>query len=71
MTGSVHSFLRGCLKLVRNEQAITELQLIIDQSQPSSSVSSTQRAVHNITDIQEREERCDSQRRLENLKWMR
>ena len=32
MTGSVHSFLRSCLKLVRNEQAITELQCIIDQS---------------------------------------
>ena len=49
MTGSVHSFLRSCLKLVRNEQAITEIQHIIDQSQPSSSMSSTQRVVHNIT----------------------
>ena len=49
MTGSVHSFLRSCLKLVRNEQAITKLQRIIDQCQPSSSVSSTQRFVHNIT----------------------
>ena len=48
MTGSVHSFLQSCLKLIRNEQAITELQRIIDQSQPSSSVSSTQRDVHNI-----------------------
>ena len=26
MAGSVHSFLWSCLKLVRNEQAITELQ---------------------------------------------
>ena len=34
---------------MRNEQAIGELQHIIDQCQPSSSVSSTQRAVHNIT----------------------
>ena len=49
MTGSVHSFLWSCLKLVRNEQAITELQRIIDQYQPSSSASSTQRALHNIT----------------------
>ena len=48
MTGSVHSFLWSCLKLVRNEQSITELQRIIDQSQPYSSVSSTQCAVHNI-----------------------
>ena len=48
MTGSVQSFLRSCLKLVRNEQAIGELQHIIDQCQPSSSLSSTQRAVHNI-----------------------
>ena len=49
MTGSVHSFLRSCLKLVRNEQAIMELQHIIDQSHPSSFVSSTQCAIHNIT----------------------
>ena len=48
MAGSVYSFLRSCLKLVRNEQAITKLQRIIDQSQPSSSVSSTQHVVHNI-----------------------
>ena len=49
MTGSVHSFLQSCLKLIRNEQAITELQRIIDQCQPSSSATSTQRALHNIT----------------------
>ena len=49
MTGSVHSFLRSRLKLVRNEQAIIELQRIIDQYQPSSSVSSTPHAIHNIT----------------------
>ena len=36
------------MKLVRNEKAIRELQRIIDQCQPSSSVSSAQRAVHNI-----------------------
>ena len=36
------------MKLVRNEKAITELQRIIDQYPPSSSVSSAQRAVHNI-----------------------
>ena len=46
--GSVQSFLRSCLKLVRNENAIGELQRIIDQCQPSSSMSSEQRAVHNI-----------------------
>ena len=49
MTGNVHSFLQSCLKLVRNEQAIGEIQRIIDQCQPSSSVSSTHRVVHNIT----------------------
>ena len=48
MAGSVQSFLRSCLKLVRNEKAIEELQRIIDQCQPSSSMSSAQRAVHNI-----------------------
>ena len=49
MTGSVQSFLRSCLKLVRNEKAIGELQRIIDQYQQSSSVSSMQCVVHNIT----------------------
>ena len=49
MIGSVHSFLRSCLKLVRNEQAIIEPQRIVDQCQPSSSMSSTQCAVHNIS----------------------
>ena len=49
MAGSVYSFLQSCLKLVRNEQAITELQRIVNQCQPSSSVSSTQRVVHNIS----------------------
>ena len=48
MTGSVQSFLQSCLKLVRNEKAIGELQRIIYQYQQSSSVSSMQRAVHNI-----------------------
>ena len=48
MTGSVHSFLRSCLKLVINEQAIREIQRIIDQCQPSSSMSSTQPSIHNI-----------------------
>ena len=48
MVGSVYSFLRSCLKLVRNEQAITELQQIVDQCQPSSSMSSIQCVVHNI-----------------------
>ena len=33
---------------MRNEKAIKELQHIIDQCQPSSSVNSAQRAVHNI-----------------------
>ena len=33
---------------MRNEKDIRELQCIIDQCQPSSSVSSAQRAVHNI-----------------------
>ena len=33
---------------MRNEQAIEELQRIIDQCQPSSSVSSAQCVVHNI-----------------------
>ena len=33
---------------MRNEQAIGELQCIIDQCQSSSSVSSDQRAIHNI-----------------------
>ena len=33
---------------MRNEQAIGELQRIIDQCQPSSSVSSAQRTVHSI-----------------------
>ena len=46
--GSVQSFLWSCLKLMRNEQAIRELQRIIDQYLPSSSVSSAQRAVHSI-----------------------
>ena len=48
LTGSVQSFLRSCLKLMRNEQAIRELQRIIDQCQPSSSMSSAQCAVHSI-----------------------
>ena len=48
LAGSVQSFLCSCLKLVRNEQAIGELQRIIDQCQPSSSVSSAQRVVHSI-----------------------
>ena len=48
LTGSVQSFLRSCLKLVINEKDIKELQCIIDQYQQSSSVSSMQRAVHNI-----------------------
>ena len=48
LAGSVQSFLRSYLKLVRNEQASGELQCIIDQCQPSSSVSSAQCAVHNI-----------------------
>ena len=48
LVGSVQSFLRSCLKLVRNEQAIGELQRIIDQCQPSSPVSSAQHAVHSI-----------------------
>ena len=48
MTRSVQSFLQSCLKLVRNEKAIEEIQRIIDQYQQSSSVSSTQRAIHNI-----------------------
>ncbi len=30
LTGSVQSFLRSCLKLLRNEKAIGELQRIID-----------------------------------------
>ena len=33
---------------MRNEQAIGELQHIIDQCQPSSSVSSAHHVVHNI-----------------------
>ena len=33
---------------MRNEKAIGELQHIIDQCQPSSSMSSAHRAVHNI-----------------------
>ena len=48
MTGSVQSFLQSCLKLVRNEKAIEDLQRLIDQYQQSSSMSSTQHAVHNI-----------------------
>ena len=48
LTRSVQYFLRSFLKLVRNEKYIGELQHIIDQYQQSSSVSSTQRAVHNI-----------------------
>ena len=47
-TGSVQSFLWSFLKLVRNEKAIRELQCIIDQYPPSSSMSSAQPAVHNI-----------------------
>ena len=30
LAGSVQSFLRSCLKLIRNEQAIGEIQCIID-----------------------------------------
>ena len=48
LTRSVQYFLRSCLKLVRNEKAIEELQRIIDQYQQTSSVSSRQRAIHNI-----------------------
>ena len=48
MIGSVQSFLRSCLKLIRNEKAIGELQHIIDQYHQSSSMSSTQCAIHNI-----------------------
>ena len=48
LTGSVQSFLRSCLKLVRNEKSIEEIQCIIDQYQQSSSMSSTQCAIHNI-----------------------
>ena len=33
---------------MRNEQAIGELQHIIDQFPPSSSMSSVQRAIHSI-----------------------
>ena len=47
--GSVQSFLRSCLKLVRNERAIRELQRIIDQCQQPSLLSSAQRAIHTIT----------------------
>ena len=47
-TGSVQFFLQSCLKLVRNEKSIGELQCIIDQCQLSSSVNSAQRVVHNI-----------------------
>ena len=36
------------MKLIRNEKSIGELQRIIDQYQQSSSMSSMQRAVHNI-----------------------
>ena len=36
------------MKLIRNEKAIGELQRIIDQCQPSSSMNNVQRAVHNI-----------------------
>ena len=46
--GSVQSFLQSCLKLVINKKAIGELHRIIDQCQPSSSMKSAQRAVHNI-----------------------
>ena len=48
LTGSVQSFLRSCLKLVRNEKAIGELQRIIDHYQQPSSVSSTQHVFHSI-----------------------
>ena len=47
-TGSVQSFLQSFLKLMRNEQAIRELQHIIDQYPPSSSMSSVQCAVHSV-----------------------
>ena len=48
-TGSVQSFLHSCLKLLRNEKAIGELQHIIDQCQQPSLSGSAHRAVHNIT----------------------
>ena len=47
-TGSVQSFLRSYLKLLRNEKAIEELQKIIDQCQHNPSLSSTRCVVHNI-----------------------
>ena len=36
------------MKLIRNEKDIGELQRIIDQYHQSSSMSSTQHAIHNI-----------------------
>ena len=48
-TGNVQSFLRSCLKLLRNEKAIGELQRIIDQCQQPSLLDSAHRVVHNIT----------------------
>ena len=48
MTGSVQSFLRSCLKLLRNQKAVEELQKVIDQCQQSPSLSNTQRAIHHI-----------------------
>ena len=48
-TGSVQAFLLSCLKLLRNDKAIGELQRMIDQCQQPSLSGSAHRAVHNIT----------------------
>ena len=48
-TGSIQAFLHSCLKLLRNDKAVGELQRMIDQCQQPSLSDSAHHAVHNIT----------------------
>ena len=57
LKGSVQSFMRSCLKLVRNEKATGELQRIIDQCQQPSLLGRHIALFIILQDIQGLEER--------------
>ena len=47
-TGVVRSFLQSCLKLLKDERALLEIQTLIDKCEQSTPIVVANRAVHQI-----------------------